>query len=634
MLYQRDLLESLANAIVVVKICKKYYMIDVYVDGVLIRPRKYTKEYTNLTSAWYDYLGNEIVDEQEITRVEAQATQEREVDEAYDDYMMFMESGVAHNNLLIPTANHFVKLDWTPAGGMETIKMNCLRGIEGDSYLIYVKNIGTSPAVLYLPVLKEEEADPTAEGYDNISVHAEYLNLQPGSVGAVRSTFREGSWYYEVIAKPEASQQGIVSISSADYLVFRYLWEADAGQDLDTATELLNSGIPGVDNNAVGWSCPGNSNSTVTSILKWAGDNRQSGAECVWLSIKELRDKYVDTIPNVTEFMTYATWYASKGTGKASFNLIAYKGGEMSQEGFNFINTGGEEVYNKIHSFEVNTVKGMPDYKGSYTPVTKITYDKARNQVSMAVGDVVIDNQNSMEELYNLFSNYLAKDNQTPYTPAEDYNPATKKYVDDSVTPKAFKEYVDEKLGLKADKKATEDALALKADKKAVEDALDLKLDADLVGVAGGVAQLDDTGKVPSGMLPSYVDDVIDLRGFIKAKADLSTVGIAAGDMYYVIDDAKIYTYDGTAYDAGQTPEGGKIYQTLDNSKIWRWSGTAMVTTGSDLALGETAQTAYAGDKGKKNADNIAALTTKVTAIEAQIGDIGTILDNINGEVI
>lgn len=622
MLYQRDLLEFLANVIAVVKVCKKYYMIDVVVDGITIRPRKYTKEYTNITSTWYDYLGNEITDNAEIARIEAEATADREVEENYDDYMMFMESGVAHDNLLIPTTNHFVKLDWTPAGGVETIKMNCLRGIEGDSYLIYVKNVGASPAVLYLPVLKEEETDPTAgEGYENIPVHAEYLNLQPGSVGAVRSTFREGAWYYEVIAKPEASQQGVVSISSADYLVFRYLWEADAGQDLDTATELLNSGIPGVDNNAVGWSCPGNSNSTVTSILKWAGDNRQSGAECVWLSIKELRDKYVDTIPNVTEFMTYATWYASKGTGKASFNLIAYKGGEMSQEGFNFINTGGEEVYNKIHSFEVNTVKGMPDYKGSYTPVTKITYDKAKNQVSMAVGDIVIDNQNSMEELYNLFSNYLAKDNQTPYVPAEDYNPATKKYVDDSVSPKAFQEYVDDKL-------------ALKADKKAVEDALDLKLDANLVGVAGGVAQLDDTGKVPSGMLPSYVDDVIDLKGFVQAKTDLPTTNIVAGDMYYVIDDTKIYTYDGTSYDAGQTPEGSKIYQTLNNNKIWRWSGTAMVTTGSDLALGETAQTAYAGDKGKKNADNIAALTTKVNAIETQIGDIGTILDNINGEVI
>ena len=30
-------------------------------------------------------------------------------------------------------------------------------------------------------------------------------------------------------------------------------------------------------------------------------------------------------------------------------------------------------------------------------------------------------------------SNYLAKDNTTSYTPTSDYNPATKKYVDDSI---------------------------------------------------------------------------------------------------------------------------------------------------------------------------------------------------------
>ena len=31
-------------------------------------------------------------------------------------------------------------------------------------------------------------------------------------------------------------------------------------------------------------------------------------------------------------------------------------------------------------------------------------------------------------------NNFLKKDNTTPYTPADDYDPATKKYVDDSIT--------------------------------------------------------------------------------------------------------------------------------------------------------------------------------------------------------
>lgn len=408
-----------------VKVCESYYMIDVYVDDVLIRQRKYRKAYTNLRSTWYDYLGNEISDPVEIERVEAQATPDREVEESYDDYMAFMESSVIHDSLLIPTASHFIQVGWTPSGGVETLSMDCKRGIEGDSYLIYVKNEGDTPGILYLP----ERGD--AGGVDKIPVNAEYINIQPQSTYSIRSTFRNGIWFYEVVAKPESSSQPIVVINDPDYLVFRYLWESGGGSDLDTATEVLNSGIPGVDENAVGWSCPGNDSAVVTSILRWGGDNTSSGAECVWISTKYLRDNYKDVLPPITDFMTYASWFGSRGTGKASFNLIAYKGGTMHQQGYNFINEGGVEVYNKIHSFEVNTSKGMPDYKIEYTPVTKISYDNILNTVSMAVGDTVIDNQEYMEGVYSMFDYYLSKDNMAPYTPTEDFHPSTKKYVDD-----------------------------------------------------------------------------------------------------------------------------------------------------------------------------------------------------------
>lgn len=516
-----------------VKVCKEYYMIDVYVDGVLIRPRKYRKEFTNLRSTWYDYFGNVIADPVEIARIEGQATADRLVGEDFDDYMMFMESSVQHDDLLIPVKNHFVKVDWTPSTGTEIIRMNCERGIEGDSYLMYVKNVGDKAGIIYLPVLKSESedgVDPVSEPFGNISVNAEYVNLQPGATGSIRSTFREGAWYYEVISKPESSSQSVVVINNPDFLVFRYLWEADAGSDLDTATEILNSNIPGVDNNAVGWGCPGNGNSTVTSILKWAGDNRTSGAECVWLSTKELRDNYLDVLPEITEFMTYATWFSSMGTGKASFNLIAYKGGEMHQDGFNFVNTGGQEVYNKIHSFEVTTLKGMPDYKTAYTPVTKVTYNKGTNTVSMSVGDTVIDNQNSINELYGLFANYLAKDNTNEYMPIGAYNPSTKKYVDDSVSDKATKQYV-------------EDSLADKVTKDVMSQALDDKIDVSIVGVPSGIASLGADGKV----LPD------------------------------------------------QLPEN------------------------KHLEIGESADTAYAGDKGKANADEIEKLKAALAESDAKI---------------
>lgn len=86
------------------------------------------------------------------------------------------------------------------------------------------------------------------------------------------------------------------------------------------------------------------------------------------------------------------------------------------------------------------------------------------------------------------------------------------------------------------------------------------------IGSSGGVAELDDNGKVPSSQLPSYVDDVLEF-------ADASA-------------------FPGTG-------ESGKIYVDLSANKTYRWSGSSYTPVGSDLALGETSSTAYRGDRGK-----------------------------------
>ena len=77
-----------------------------------------------------------------------------------------------------------------------------------------------------------------------------------------------------------------------------------------------------------------------------------------------------------------------------------------------------------------------------------------------------------------------------------------------------------------------------------VDDALALKLDATLKGAANGLAELGSDGKVPSGQLPSYVDDVLEF-------ADLASFPA--------------------------TGESGKIYVALDTLKTYRWSGSAYV---------------------------------------------------------
>lgn len=111
-------------------------------------------------------------------------------------------------------------------------------------------------------------------------------------------------------------------------------------------------------------------------------------------------------------------------------------------------------------------------------------------------------------------------------------------------------------------------------------------------GTAGGYAELDGTGKVPSAQLPSFVDDVIEAANF----AALPVTG-----------------------------ESGKIYVTLDDGLTFRWSGSAYVEISSSLALGETSTTAYRGDRGKIAYDH-SQLTTgnphNVTKSDVGLGSV------------
>lgn len=91
-------------------------------------------------------------------------------------------------------------------------------------------------------------------------------------------------------------------------------------------------------------------------------------------------------------------------------------------------------------------------------------------------------------------------------------------------------------------------------------------LAASLKGAANGVAELGADGRVPSGQLPSYVDDVLEYANLAAFPA---------------------------------TGETGKIYINLDQNKTWRWSGSGYAEISASLALGETPSTAYRGDRGK-----------------------------------
>lgn len=84
-------------------------------------------------------------------------------------------------------------------------------------------------------------------------------------------------------------------------------------------------------------------------------------------------------------------------------------------------------------------------------------------------------------------------------------------------------------------------------------------------GLANGVAELDENGKVSSGQLPSYVDDVLEYDN----KSSFPATG-----------------------------ETGKIYVDKTTNLTWRWGGSAYVEISPSLALGTTSSTAFRGDYG------------------------------------
>lgn len=153
----------------------------------------------------------------------------------------------------------------------------------------------------------------------------------------------------------------------------------------------------------------------------------------------------------------------------------------------------------------------------------------------------------------------------------------------------------------------------------------------------GDYAQLVN-GKVPSGMLPAYVDDVVEFGGMpdkgIKilqnSTAEWTKVIYDSGTKRFYatkgveVEDSTALVPGGTAkpkllevYDnwterenfqelTTNVPYSGKIYIDTTGNKQYRWSGSELVEISSGgVVLGETDSTAYPGNKGAANAEKI-----------------------------
>ena len=91
-------------------------------------------------------------------------------------------------------------------------------------------------------------------------------------------------------------------------------------------------------------------------------------------------------------------------------------------------------------------------------------------------------------------------------------------------------------------------------------------IDESRIGAANGVASLDASGRIPASQIPGGFDNIEE--------------------------------YDNLAA-FPTTGEEGKIYVAKDTNITYRWTGSQYVEISPSLALGETATTAYRGDRGK-----------------------------------
>lgn len=101
-----------------------------------------------------------------------------------------------------------------------------------------------------------------------------------------------------------------------------------------------------------------------------------------------------------------------------------------------------------------------------------------------------------------------------------------------------------------------------------------------LKGAPNGLAELGSDGKLPAAQLPSDVNDVWE--------------GYLSGGNFYA-DSSLTLRMSG---------ESGKLYIDLSSDKIYRWSGSAFTIVSDTLSLGETASSAYRGDRGKAAYDH------------------------------
>lgn len=177
---------------------------------------------------------------------------------------------------------------------------------------------------------------------------------------------------------------------------------------------------------------------------------------------------------------------------------------------------------------------------------------------------------------------------------------------------------IDAKLDGKSDKDHTHNEATtstagfMSADDKAKLEGIDVGANNYTLPVAGSAI-----GGVKSG-----TDITVDSSGNVSvSNVDASAISgtISAANLPSYVDD--VIEYNGIS-NFPSTGEAGKIYVDTSTNQTYRWGGSDYVAIGKSVALGETSDTAYRGDRGA--AAYAHAVTNKGAAFSSGLYKITT----------
>jgi hypothetical protein len=150
----------------------------------------------------------------------------------------------------------------------------------------------------------------------------------------------------------------------ADYIIITYYFDATGGRDLDTRTQIINP----VQTNIVGFCEPNDAD----PYLFWGGDNTGYGLESCYVDLTKFSEN------SVVEIKCGANWFGERASGNMRLQIITYKGGTIQQEGFAFINVGGQKTASREIPYNIFNLQAACVYGNE---IGVLSYNKQTNRL-------------------------------------------------------------------------------------------------------------------------------------------------------------------------------------------------------------------------------------------------------------